>query len=106
MVRIGLFGCALAALAAGCAERGIPAGPIRPGDVVRPRIHLPGPWVAGQTTAFGAYVEVSRPGEPAPFDLWDEHTPEGSVRVVGDVTFFSGDAPLGDPLALPFVHEC
>jgi hypothetical protein len=74
--------------------------------VVRPRIHLPGPWAAGQTTAFAAYVEVSRPGERASYDLRDDHAPEGSVRVVGSVTFFAGDAALGDPLALAFAHEC
>jgi hypothetical protein len=57
-------------------------------------------------TAFGAYVEVVRPGHPDPYDLRDDDVPEGSVRVVGSVRFFAGDAPLGEAAALPFAHEC
>ena len=100
---------ALVLLAAGCArEVEGPAGDGRAsaGDVLRPRLHLPEPWAAGKSTAFAAYVEVTRPGRPAPFDLRDDDVPEGSVRVVGTVSFFAGDASLGDPLVLPFVHEC
>ena len=99
----------LVLLAAGCAPEVdvvVPDGPARAGDVLRPRAHLPAPWAAGTKTAFGAYVEVRRPGRPGPYDLRDEDVPEGSVRVVGTVRFFAGDAPLGDPAALPFVHEC
>lgn len=97
----------LALLAAGCARGGAePGGPVRPGDAVRPRLHLPEPWAAGKVTALGAYVEVSRPGRPGPYDLMDDHAPEGSVRVTGAVRFFAGDAPLGDAVALPFAHEC
>jgi hypothetical protein len=97
----------LALLAAGCGRGGAePGGPIRPGDVVRPRLHLPGPWAAGKSTALGAYVEVSRPGCPGPYDLMDDQVPDGSVRVTGAVTFFAGDVPLADATALPFAHEC
>ena len=71
-----------------------------------PRLHFPEAWAAGSQTAFGAYVEVRRPGRPEPFDLLDEHAPEGSVRVTGTLTFFAGDAPLGEPAALAFAHEC
>lgn len=98
---------ALVLLAAGCArETAEPGGPVRPGDVVRPRLHLPEPWTAGKTTALGAYVEVYRSGRPGPYDLMDYHAPEGTVRVTGAVTFFAGDVPLGDASALPFAHEC
>ena len=100
---------ALVLLAAGCArEDQGPAGDGRAaaGDALRPRLHLPEPWAAGKATAFAAYVEVIRPGRPAPFDLRDDDVPEGSVRVTGTLSFFAGDAPLGDAVALPFVHEC
>jgi hypothetical protein len=107
-VRIGVLGGALAVLtAAGCAQQTeVNDGPARAGDVVRPRVHLPEPWTAGRATAFGAYVEVFRPGRPDPYDLRDDDVPAGSVRVVGAVTFFAGDARLGEPAALPFAHEC
>ena len=100
---------ALVLFAAGCArevEGPAPPGRAAAGDVLRSRPHLPEPWAAGKATAFGSYVEVTRPGRPDPFDLRDDDVPAGSVRVVGTLTFFAGDAPLGDPLALPFVHEC
>jgi len=74
--------------------------------VVRPRLHRPESWTAGKATALGAYVEVARPGRPGPYDLMDDDVAEGSVRVTGVVSFFAGDAPLGDPVALPFAHEC
>jgi hypothetical protein len=108
-VRTGLVRGALVLLAAaGCARDGgeVAGGPARAGDVVRPRPHVPEPWTAGTKTAFGAFVEVARPGRPEPYDLRDEDVPEGSVRVVGTVTFFAGDAPLGEPAALAFAHEC
>jgi hypothetical protein len=93
--------------AAGCVRQSeLADGPARPGDVVRPRLHLPEPWTAGRATAFAAYVEVSRPGRLESFDLMDDHVPEGSIRVSGTVAFFAGDVPLGDPVALPFAHEC
>ena len=107
-MRTGWLGGALGLLlVAGCARQSeVSDGPARAGDVVRPRVHLPEPWAAGRTTAFGAYVEVHRPGRPEPYDLRDDDVPQGSVRVVGAVTFFAGDAPLAEPAALPFVHEC
>jgi hypothetical protein len=98
---------ALVVLAAGCGRQAeVADGPARAGDVLRPRPHLPEPWAAGRPTAFGAYVEVIRPGRSDPYDLRDDDVPEGSVRVVGAVQFFAGDAPLGDPVALAFAHEC
>ena len=101
------WGALVLLTAAGCARENVePGGPLRPGDAVRPRLHLPEPWAAGKVTALGAYVEVHRPGRPGPHDLMDDQVPEGSVRVTGTVTFFAGDAPLGDAAALPFAHEC
>ena len=101
---------ALLLLAAGCAgetEGPAPSGRPAAGDALRPRLHLPEPWTAGTSTAFGCYVEVTRPGRPDPFDLRDDVVvPTGSVRVVGTLSFFAGDAPLGDATALAFVHEC
>ena len=109
MVDRRTWGALVLLAAAGCARE--VEGPAAPGgasagDVLRPRPHLPEPWTAGQARAFAAYVEVTRPGRPDPFDLRDDDVPAGSVRVSGTVRFFAGDAPLGDPLALPFVHEC
>jgi hypothetical protein len=69
-------------------------------------LHLPEPWTAGKSTAFGAYLEVLRPGRPKPFDLQDDCVPEGSIQVTGAVTFFDADAPLGVPITLTFAHEC
>ena len=102
-----LWGALVLFAGAGCApDNEPPAGPVRSGDAVRARLHLPEAWAAGSKTAFGAYVEVHRPGRPEPYDLRDVDVPEGSVRVTGAVTFFAGDAPLGEPAALAFVHEC
>src|SRR5690242_3369057 len=104
-----MWGALVLLAAAGCArevEAPAPPGRAAAGDVLRPRPHLPEPWAVGKRTAFAAYVEVIRPGRPDPFDLRDDDVPEGSVRVTGTLQFFAGDAPLGDPLALPFAHEC
>ena len=109
MVDRRTWGALVLLAAAGCArEVEGPAGDGRAaaGDVLRPRLHLPEPWTAGKPTAFASYVEVIRPGRPDLFDLRDDDVPAGSVRVSGTVRFFAGDAPLGEPLALPFIHEC
>lgn len=96
-------------LLAGCASPEAappPPGPAQAGDGLRPRLHVPEPWTAGRKTAFGVYVEVDRPGRAGPYDVKDDDVPGGSIRVLGRVQFFAGAAPLGDPTALPFVHEC
>ncbi len=91
----------------GCAQQRVqPDGPLTAGDTIRPRLHFPEPWTGGRVTAFGSYVEVSRPGRDQAFDLMDDFVAEGSVRVSGTLTFFAGDAPLGEQLALKFAHEC
>jgi hypothetical protein len=102
-----LGGFLVIALLPGCPQSNVPVGG-RPqaGDVLRPRLHLPEGWVAGKRTAFGAYVEVNRPGLDEPFDLKDEDVPEGSLSVVGTLTFFAGNSPLAEPSSLKFVHEC
>ena len=104
-----MWGALVLLAVAGCArEVEGPAGDGRAtaGDVLRPRLHVPEPWTAGTSTAFASYVEVIRPGRPTPFDMRDDDVPEGSIRVVGTLKFFAGDSPLGDPLTLPFIHEC
>ena len=102
-----LTGALVVLAAAGCArESEPPEGPARAGDVLRPRAHIPEPWAAGRKTAFAAYVEVARPGRHGPYDLRDDAVAEGSLRVTGAITFFAGDAPLGEPAALAFAHEC
>src|SRR5581483_4994916 len=56
-------------LAAGCARGGAePGGPVRPGDAVRPRLHLPEPWAAGKVTALG--VMSRRPGSAGTRRRW------------------------------------
>lgn len=94
-------------VAAGCGRNGAdPRGPARPGDTVRPRLHLPEPWTAGKVTAFGVFVELTGPRRRGLADLKDDQLPEGSLRVTGTVRFFAGDVPLEDARALPFAHEC
>ena len=91
----------------GCAQKRVqPDGPPTAGDTIRPRLYFPELWTAGRTTAFGSYVEVSRPGVGKSFDLKDDFVLPGSVRLSGTIRFFAGNAPLAEPLALKFAHEC
>ncbi|MFO0844164.1 MAG: hypothetical protein U0797_17475 [Gemmataceae bacterium] len=92
-------------LLAGCGGHAPPA--LRPGDVVRPQIALAprAPWAGGAKVAIGMLLEVHRPGREVTF-LADQEVPAEQAVMRAKVTFLAGDAPLGEPLEVPFVRDC
>ena len=63
------------------------------------------PWPAGAGVTLSMLVRVERPGGETRH-LRDEEVDPDRVVMSGRVTFLDGDTPLGDPLAVPFVHDC
>lgn len=92
--------------ALGCA--GPPPAPsLQPGDVVRPEVSFAplAPWPEGAKVAIGVLLRVERPN-CAPHYLKDEDVNVEQAVVQARVTFLDGDRSLGDPLEVPFVHDC
>ncbi len=100
--------CATAAfllfLSVGCERQ--PAV-LRPGDEVRPEIALApeAPWPAGTSAAIGMLLQVHRPGCEVTY-LADKDVPPALATMRARVTFFQGDAVLGEPIEVPFVRDC
>lgn len=92
-------------LLAGCGGHAPPA--LQTGDVVRPRIALAPqtPWREGARVAIGMLLEVHRPGREVTF-LADQEVPAEQAVMRAKVTFLAGDAPLGEPLEVPFIRDC
>jgi hypothetical protein len=91
--------------AAGCGK----APPVlQRGDAVRPQLALAPdvPWPIGAKVAIGMLLEVHRPGRAEVGFLREEDVPLEGAEMAAKVTFFAGDAPLGEPLEVPFVRDC
>lgn len=88
---------------AGC---GPPPPALRPGDEVRPEVAVApdAPWPADARVALGMLLQVHRPGREVTY-LADGDVPDAAA-MQARVTFFAGDAALGEPLELPFVRDC
>lgn len=95
----------LVLLSAGCSQQ--PAAPLLPGDVVRPQINVApkGPWTAGTRVTIGMLLEIHRTGREVAF-LGDKDVPANQAVMRAKVTFLDGDVPLGEPMEVPFVHDC
>jgi hypothetical protein len=93
-------------LCVGCRQPPAPA--LQPEDVVRPQVALaPGAfWPEGAKATVGALLEVRRPGREGVTFLEDNDVPLGAAVMRCKVTFLKGDAAVGEPLEVPFVHDC
>lgn len=96
----------VALLAFGCARSEAPAG-LQPGDTVRPEISFAPkePWHTGDRIAVGVLLRVERAGGEGHY-LQDKDVVIERAEMGSWITFLNGEQIVGDPLAVPLVHDC
>jgi len=100
----GWFLVAAVTLFAGCSHT---PPVLQPGDEVRPEVAVAprSPWSVGARVAIGMLLQVHRPGRKIAY-LNDKDVAIERVTMRARVTFLNGDSPVGEPLEVPFVHDC
>ena len=97
--------CCIGMLACGCTQQG-PSG-LQPGDVCQPEILFApdGPWTAGTKVSIGMLIKLERTRHGSNY-LADADVVLDKVTMNACITFFAGDNMLGEPLEVPFIHDC
>lgn len=92
----------------GCARpTSPPVVALQPGDIGRPEVSVApkAPWTTGAKVAIGMLIRVERPdGESYYLDDKDVVLDRAVMSV--RVTFLTGDTVVGEPMEVPYVHDC
>jgi len=105
MRRWSLFLPLVCAIAFGCTRPAAPA--LLPGDVGRLEVSFApkAPWDAGAKVAIGMMIRVERPGGEGHY-LNDQDVVIERAEMRVKVTFLAGEIVVGEPMDVPYVHDC
>jgi len=97
--------CCIAMLACGCAPKA--ATGLQPGDVCQPEILFApdGPWNAGTNVSIGMLIKLERTRGGWNY-LADADVVLAYVTMTARITFLADGRIVGEPLEVPFVHDC